>query len=70
MSDISPRAIRAMRAALGETQDEFGRRFGASRQRVANWEFDRIGPPKAGPTRMLIERVMAELEPFMQEPVK
>ncbi len=55
---------------MHETQEVFAERFGVGRASVANWENDKIGPPQDGPTRLLIDRVLTELDPLVQEPVK
>lgn len=65
--EISER-LKQARTSVGETQEQFARRFPVSQPVYCRWEAgDR---PPNGPSRALIERVMAELEPFMQEPVK
>ena len=58
--------IRAARARMDETQIQFGHRFGVSRWTVALWEEE--GPPSNGPARLLIERVLSELNPEIQIP--
>lgn len=70
MPELRAVTIRVARATVHESQEVFAQRFGVSRASVANWEQDKIGPPQEGPTRMLIDRVLAELEPAVQEPVK
>lgn len=51
--------IKKARELLGESQQEFGDRFGVDQSTVARWEQD--GPPKRGPGRMAIQRVLDEL---------
>lgn len=51
--------IRAARARLDETQEQFSLRFGVDRSTIAKWED--FGPPWQGTARLLIERVLADL---------
>lgn len=48
--------IRALRAYLHETQEQFGKRFGRSRFTVIYWERFGIDDPRAS-----VERIMGEL---------
>lgn len=59
MPDLTPEQIRTARQTLGETPEVFGRRFGVARTTILHWEKD--GPPKTGPGRLHIERVLEEL---------
>ena len=52
--------IRAARARINETQEQFGNRFGVTRWTIALWEDS--GPPLTGPATILLDRVLAELE--------
>lgn len=61
--------IRAARARLDESQTEFARRCGVSRGTLASWES--LGPPDPGTAhRMVLDRVLAEVDSYVQEPVK
>ena len=51
--------IRAARARIDETQEQFGSRFGVDRSTVSTWESK--GPPSEGTARILIERILADL---------
>ena len=52
--------IRAVRERLGESQETFGRRFGVAQTTILDWE--RNGPPRRGPGRVLLDRMLPELE--------
>jgi len=56
---ITATLIRRAREARGESQAEFGKRFGVGQTTVSNWEMD--GPPDRGAARVAIERVLADL---------
>lgn len=60
--------LKRAREALNENHGQFAKRFGIDRSTYTGWEAGKI--PKEGTAPLLIERVMAELEPYMQEPVK
>lgn len=51
--------IRAARKRVGESQEEFAKRFGVDQTTIHRWETE--GVPARGPTRMTIERVLADL---------
>jgi transcriptional regulator with XRE-family HTH domain len=51
--------IRAARKRLGETQEQFAKRFGVDRATISRWEAS--GIPHKGPGRALMVRVLAEL---------
>lgn len=65
---ITAADLKRVRLALSESHGEFAVRFGVDRSTYTGWEAGRV--PKEGTAPLLIERVMAELEPFSQEPVK
>lgn len=56
---ITGAQIRAARQHVGETQAEFGRRFGIDKSTLSLWESG--GPPQEGTAPVLIERILAEL---------
>lgn len=51
--------IKETRLALGESQGKFAQHFDVDQSTIHRWETD--GPPETGPTRKLIEIVMAGL---------
>ena len=51
--------IRATRKALGESQREFGKRFGVDQSTVARWEND--GLPRRGLARVAVERELKNI---------
>ena len=51
--------IKTARERLGESQDEFARRFGVDQSVISRWET--YGLPKKGAAQALAERVLAEL---------
>jgi DNA-binding transcriptional regulator YiaG len=65
---MTPQDIRRARESLGEKPEQFAKRFGVARTTILHWE--KKGPPTTGPGRVHVEQVMAELESYMQEPVK
>lgn len=54
------RRLKAARKRLGETQAEFGKRFGADQPTIFRWETGAVKPRRS--TAMFIDRVLAELE--------
>jgi DNA-binding transcriptional regulator YiaG len=66
MQAESPIDLKAIRDRLGESQDEFGRRFGVDQGTISRWETS--GIPKRGAARSLIERVVADIP--QPEPVQ
>lgn len=50
--------IRQAREQLGESQAEFGRRFGVDQSTVHRWETD--GLPNRGTARMFVERFILD----------
>lgn len=57
---ITAADIRAARARVGETQAQFGRRFGVSRWAISAWERHKL--PPEGPALVLIGRILNEIE--------
>lgn len=53
--------IRQARGRLGESQTEFGTRFGVDQSTIHRWETD--GLPDRGVTRMAVERMLGEIAP-------
>lgn len=51
--------LKRARERAGESQEEFAKRFGVGRTTLLNWETR--GPPKIGPGRAHITRVLADL---------
>jgi transcriptional regulator with XRE-family HTH domain len=51
--------IKSARKSLGESQAKFALRFGVNQKRISAWEA--AGPPRRGPGRVLIERVLADI---------
>jgi DNA-binding transcriptional regulator YiaG len=51
--------IKTARERLGETQAQFGARFGVDQSTVHRWETK--GLPDYGPTRMVVERLLSSL---------
>lgn len=51
--------IKEARASLGETQAEFGLRFGVDQSTIHRWETN--GVPERGVTRMAVESVLGQL---------
>lgn len=60
--------LKRVRLALAESHEQFARRFGVDRSTYTGWEGGKI--PKEGTAPLLIERIMAELESYAQDPVK
>jgi DNA-binding transcriptional regulator YiaG len=56
---ITPKAIKATRERLKETQETFSRRFGVDQSTLHRWETE--GVPNRGPARVAIERVLSDL---------
>jgi DNA-binding transcriptional regulator YiaG len=56
---IKPSEIKKARERLGETQEEFSRRFGVDQSTVHRWET--YGVPDKGTSRMVVARVLTEL---------
>ena len=56
---ITAADIRAVRARLDETQQQFGARFGVDRSTIAGWE--KNGIPEEGTARVLAHRIFMEL---------
>ena len=56
---MTPNEIRAVRAWLGESQDEFGQRLGVSRIAVARWETGARNP--SGPVVKLLEQLWNQM---------
>jgi transcriptional regulator with XRE-family HTH domain len=56
---VTAEQVKSARELLGESQEEFGRRFGVDQSTIARWE--NRGPPLRGPGPMAIERVLSEL---------
>ena len=59
-SMISAADIRVARARLGIKQDEFATKFGVDQATISRWE--KNGPPESGPLKVLVEKILAELE--------
>jgi len=51
--------IKAAREQVGESQAEFGARFGVNQSTIARWEMN--GIPDRGPTRMAVESILARI---------
>jgi DNA-binding transcriptional regulator YiaG len=60
--------LKRARNALHENHSQFAKRFGVDRSTYTGWEGGKL--PREGTAPLLIERVMAELESYVQEPVK
>jgi len=65
---ITAQRIHNLRMSLGESPEQFGKRFGVARTTILHWE--KKGPPQTGAGRPHVEAVMAELEPFERESVR
>lgn len=65
---ITAADLKRVRTALAESHEKFAERFGVDRSTYSGWEAGKV--PKEGTAPLLIERVMAELETFAQDPVK
>lgn len=52
--------VRAIRARLGLTQNQFGDMFGVDQSTISNWE---NGMHPRGPARKLLEKLASELPP-------
>lgn len=61
---VTGEEIKTARAALKESQEAFGERFGVDQSTIHRWET--CGPPSRGPGRMAIERVLADLSEVAQ----
>jgi DNA-binding transcriptional regulator YiaG len=57
---LNPNAIKSARERVGESQAQFGLRFGVDQSTIHRWENG--GVPDRGPARMAIERVLADLK--------
>jgi DNA-binding transcriptional regulator YiaG len=57
-----PIDVKAIRTALGETQEAFGRRFGVDQATIHRWES--LGIPEHGAARAVMERFVADLQQF------
>jgi transcriptional regulator with XRE-family HTH domain len=57
---MDAQAIRALRERLGDTQEDFAKRFGVERTTVTMWE--KNGTPKAGSGRNHCDRIISELQ--------
>jgi DNA-binding transcriptional regulator YiaG len=55
---LDPQNIKALRESLGETQAQFGDRFGVDQSTVHRWET--AGLPNGGAARTAVERFAAE----------
>lgn len=60
--------LKQIRTSIGETQAQFCRRFPVDQPVYNRWETGKRTPRE--PARTLIEGVLKEFEPYMQEPVK
>lgn len=56
---IDGSTVKTARDQLGESQAQFGRRFGVDQSTIHRWETE--GPPVRGSARTLIERVIADI---------
>jgi DNA-binding transcriptional regulator YiaG len=56
---MTPESIKAARIRLGESQRQFGRRFGVDQSTIQRWETN--GPPDRGPARTLLDTVLPAL---------
>lgn len=57
---MTPDRIRAIRAWLGETQEQFGKRLGVSRTGVARWELGLRNP--RGPAYVLLSQLWDQMQ--------
>jgi DNA-binding transcriptional regulator YiaG len=57
---ITAATIRAVRARVNETQEEFRKRLGVSKASIVKWERD--GPPKRGAAHILLQYVIREID--------
>ena len=60
MAMVTGEHIRAARERVGESQAEFGKRFGVDQSAISRWETQ--GLPSRGPAEAIVERVLAELK--------
>ena len=51
--------LKSLRERVGESQAEFGLRFGVDQSTIHRWETR--GAPKRGPARIVIDRLIAEI---------
>lgn len=56
---LSGDELKATRERLGESQSQFGERFGVDQSTIHRWETDGISD--RGTTKLAVERVLAEL---------
>lgn len=58
--------LRAARERLGESQAQFGERFGVDQSTIHRWETDGISD--RGTTKLAVERVLADISSPPQSP--
>lgn len=57
----SGKSIKATRDRVGESQADFARRFGVDQATLSRWET--LGIPARGSARLMVEKVLRELNP-------
>ena len=58
--------LKAIRERLGETQTEFGKRFGVKQPTIHRWENGEL--PDSGPARLLVDQFVNDMAKGPSDP--